>query len=67
MANPKGIIVVVSNGRYDMFGDNSPHSRKLARLLQMMGGISDTVAPGRYEFTAKIRWFKVVTHLRPLD
>lgn len=51
------LTVIVSDDRYDAYGEIPPTSRDawLYGLLQNQGGINHTVEPGVYHFNAKWR------------
>lgn len=60
-------LVVVKDGRYDMYGNlrNWRH-RLIRRFIQREGGISDTVPDGTYTITAKFVGFdKVLIDMQP--
>ena len=44
------ILVVVDRDRYQCYGAETPRSHELTKILKEMGGISDTVPAGRYNF-----------------
>ena len=62
------ILVLVRNGRYDVFGDpKSKRAKWLTKLLAKMGGVSEDVDPGYYVFSAKWRWNGLHVDLTPLN
>jgi hypothetical protein len=63
-----GLMVLVSETRYDMFGSpNSLRDLYLAGLLKANGGINHSVAPGIYTFNAHRRGFKTYMTLEPSE
>ena len=44
------IVVEVTSERYDCYGPLTPRSKYLKDVLQVLGGVSNTVAPGSYNF-----------------
>lgn len=66
MSSLKGrLFVRVGNGRYDMYAAPSLRTRVLRNLLLAQGGVSDTVAPGWYEFRAIRKGLKIELSLTP--
>ena len=45
------LTIVVTNDRWNAFGDDTPANRNLIEILKAQGGISDSVPPGTYHFT----------------
>lgn len=49
------ITVIVSNGQYDCFGDPTPRSFELARILREdLGGVAAGTPDGTYYFNVEI-------------
>lgn len=64
---PQGIIIAVSEDRWDSYGDaESEYHQRLQETLQALGGISDTVDPGLYDFYLKMENGLVMVMLDPL-
>jgi hypothetical protein len=64
------IVVVVGNGRYDMYGHvpPTPHDLWLGQILKGMGGVNETVADGKYHFSAEeLVPGKIVATLEPVQ
>jgi hypothetical protein len=61
------ILVEVHDGRYDCYGDPTPRSAHLTKVLQTMGGIADTVPDGYYHFNAIRRGFVTTYTLTPYE
>ena len=64
------IVVEVANGRYDCFAYNTPPTQRdknLFAFLAGMGGVSDSVADGRYHFNADFSLFGTVVTLDPIE
>jgi|CXWK01.1.fsa_nt_gi hypothetical protein len=61
------LLIVVSEGRYDMYGYPNLMNRFRAIFVKVMGGISDTVAPGTYKFKIVRRGFRLYTELTPYE
>lgn len=70
--NPAKLLVVVSNDRYDCFGDTTTTLRFLKtaylfKLLKAQGGVSDSVEEGRYHFYLKRIGFNILVVLEPAE
>jgi hypothetical protein len=61
------LLIVVSNGRYDMYGTPNAMNRFRAIFVKLLGGVSDTVEPGVYAFTIKRKGLRLYTHLVPYE
>jgi len=51
------LVVIVADGRWDAYAQDlikSPSDIWLFQVLTEIGGINETVAPGRYHFNAKV-------------
>lgn len=48
------LTIIVHNGRYDVYGPETERSKSLKDILDHIGGISDTVADGTYEFNVEM-------------
>jgi hypothetical protein len=66
--NKAPLLVVVTESRYEMFGEPNPRTLWLSKLLKAQGGISDVVEPGTYEFNARRKGlFKIIVSLTRKD
>lgn len=66
--NPvKYIVVIVKDGRYNMFGPPTLRSAFLAKHIETTGGISDTVPDGTYHYYFSRRGFKIYSNLVPAE
>ena len=64
--HPDKLLVEVHDGRWDAYGD--PTNTTAALLMQQLyalGGISDTVLPGLYHFSAEMRMGMLAVTLEP--
>ena len=64
-ANHEPIEVVVTEDRYECYGPPTNRSIMLTAVLKKMGGVSDTVPPGTYQFNVRRNGFKIVASLDP--
>ena len=48
------ILVVVDRDRYQCYGAETPRSHELTKILKDLGGVSDTVSDGRYNFNVTL-------------
>jgi hypothetical protein len=63
--NRDPIYVMVLPDRWDSFGPKTFRSRLLHNVLKKIGGISETVSPGWYDFNVVRQGLKFVTSLTP--
>lgn len=61
------IIVVVDGGRWEANGPDTIRSQFLLNVLQMLGGVNESVPPGTYHFNMKSHWFKMSFALDPVE
>lgn len=53
----KPLTVIVTENRWDALGDpSSVRDNWLCWLIKKEGGISETVPPGTYHYTARVNW-----------
>lgn len=62
------LLVIVHNGRYDIVGAPTFRNIWLANFLKKLGGVSDTVAEGYYDFDVKVQLipFRYIATLEPV-
>lgn len=57
------LTVVVDKNEWNAFGPVTRRSQALYELLQMSGGINESVDPGTYHFNARRVGFRTETNL----
>lgn len=68
MLNKKPFYVIVTEDRYDMIGDPTSKVNKMkANLIKKAGGVSDTVAPGTYDFQLVHKGLMLVADFVPTE
>lgn len=61
------LTLVVDDSEWNAFGPITRRSRALYNLLQLVGGINESVEPGTYQFNARRLGFRLETMLAPID
>lgn len=68
MFNKKPFYVIVTEDRYEMIADpNSNVNKMKAKFIKKAGGVSDTVAPGIYDFQIIRKGLKLLTEFSPTE
>jgi len=62
--NP-GLLIIVSDGRYDMYGAPTIMNRFRAFFLKRMGGIDESVPDGSYDFNIVRDGLRLYAELTP--
>lgn len=63
--NQPPLTVIVTSERWDAVDAPTPRNIWLTQVLQQMGGVNESVAPGTYHFNVKRKGLKMVASLDP--